>query len=180
MSKVLIITSSLRHNSNSDALANKVMEGVKQAGNDVEIVSLKGKKINFCIGCLSCANTGECVLKDDAKEIVAKIKNADSLVFVTPIYYYEMSGQLKTLLDRCNPLYESDYRFKNVYMVMTAADTGSYTPEKAINGLQGWVDCFERSKLVGTLFLGGNSDPGEVTNKQEHLNKAFEFGKKIK
>lgn len=67
MSKVVIVTSSLRGKSNSDILANKVMEGAKEAGHDVEVISLKGKNINFCIGCFTCAKTGECVLKDDVK-----------------------------------------------------------------------------------------------------------------
>ena len=57
MKNVLVITTSLRGNSNSDIFANKVVEGIKDAGNAVEIVSLKGKTIKFCIGCLSCQNT---------------------------------------------------------------------------------------------------------------------------
>ena len=114
MSKVLIITSSLRTNSNSDALAEKVAEGARDAWHEVEIVSLKGKDIKFCIGCLSCQKTKKCVLNDDVNEIREKVRVSDTLVFATPIYYYEMSGQLKTFLDRMNPLYVSDYNFKNV------------------------------------------------------------------
>lgn len=180
MKNVLVITTSLRGNSNSDIFANKVVEGIKDAGNAVEIVSLKGKTIKFCIGCLSCQNTGECVLKDDAKEIITKIKNADSIVFVTPIYYYEMSGQLKTLLDRCNPLYGRDYNFRNIYLVMTATDTADFTPERAIHGLGGWVECFEEAKLADTIFLGGNTDPGDAKKHSEQLDQAYNFGKNIK
>ena len=55
--------------------------------------------IQFCIGCLSCQKTQKCVLNDDANLIAEKVKDADTLVFATPIYYYEMSGQMKTLLD---------------------------------------------------------------------------------
>ena len=180
MSKVLIITSSLRFNSNSDLIVAKVAEGARDAGHDVEVISLKGKEIKFCIGCLACQKTKQCVLKDDVNEIREKVRVADTLVFATPIYYYEMSGQLKTFLDRMNPLYASDYKYRNVYMVSTATDDDPHTPEKAVNGLQGWVDCFEGVKLVDSLFLGGNSDPNEVSKKPDHLTKAYNFGKKIK
>ena len=180
MVNVLVITSSLRGNSNSDIFANKVVEGIKDTGNNVEIVSLKGKTIKYCIGCLSCQRTGECVLKDDAKEILGKMQKADSIVFVTPIYFYEMSGQLKTLLDRTNPIYGSDYNFRNMYLVMTAADTADFTPERAINGLGGWIDCYEKTTLVDTLFLGDNNDPGDANKNEEQLLKAYNFGKKIK
>ena len=117
MSKVLVISTSLRAKSNSDILSEKLIEGAKASGHDVEHISLKGKNIGFCIGCLSCQNTQQCIIKDDAAKIAEKVKNADTLVFATPIYYYEMSGQMKTLLDRLNPLYPSDYKFRNVYML---------------------------------------------------------------
>ena len=130
MSKVLVITTSLRAKSNSDILAERLVAGAKDAGHEVEHVSLKGKEIKFCVGCLACQKTQKCVLKDDAVEIAEKVKNADTLVFATPIYYYEMSGQMKTLLDRLNPLYPSDYRFRNVYMLATATEDEKATSEK--------------------------------------------------
>lgn len=69
-----------------------------------ETLEYLNKKIEFCKGCLSCQNTGKCIIKDDANEIIEKIKNSDVVVFSTPIYFYEMAGQMKTLLDRTNPL----------------------------------------------------------------------------
>lgn len=92
MSNVVVITTSLRAKSNSDILAEQLISGAKDAGHNVEHISLKGKHIGFCVGCLACQKTQRCVLKDDAAQIAEKVKNADILVFVTPIYYYEMSG----------------------------------------------------------------------------------------
>ena len=180
MSKVLIITSSLRANSNSDALAEKVAEGARNVGHKVEVISLKGKEIKFCIGCLSCQKTKKCVLNDDVNEIREKVRLADTLVFATPIYYYEMSGQLKTFLDRMNPLYVSDYNFKSVYMVSTATENEESTPEKAVNGLQGWVDCFDGVELSGSLFIGGNTNPNDARKKENQLTSAYDFGKNLK
>ena len=179
MSNVVVISTSLRAKSNSDILTKQLIAGAKDAGHAVEHISLKGKDIRFCIGCLSCQKTQKCVLKDDAIEIAEKVKSTDTLVFATPIYYYEMSGQMKTLLDRMNPLYASDYRFRRVYMLSTATEDEESTPEKAVNGLQGWVDCFEQAELAGSLFCGGISDPGEAAGKTVELEEAYQFGKSL-
>ncbi len=179
MSKVLVITTSLRAKSNSDRLAEELIRGAKDAGHEVEQISLKGKEIRFCIGCLSCQKTQKCVLKDDAVQIAEKIKEAETLVFATPIYYYEMSGQMKTLLDRMNPLYPSDYKFRKVYMLSVATEDEDYVPEKAVSGLQGWVDCFEKAEFAGSLFCGGISDPNEATGRSVELDEAYQFGKAL-
>jgi multimeric flavodoxin WrbA len=179
MSSVLVISTSLRAKSNSDILTECLIAGAEDAGHEVEHISLKGKDLKFCIGCLACQKTQKCVQKDDAVWIAEKVKEADTLVFATPIYYYEMSGQMKTLLDRMNPLFPSDYRFRRVYMLMTATEDEDYVPEKAISGLQGWVDCFEKAELAGTLFCGGISDPGEASGKENEQNEAYEFGKSL-
>ncbi len=179
MSNMLVITTSLRAGSNSDALAEELIRGAKESGHQVERISLKDKDIRFCRGCLACQKTQKCVIRDDAVEIAEKVKNADTLVFVTPIYYYEMSGQMKTLLDRLNPLFPSDYQFRRVYMMSCAAEDEEYVPEKAVSGLQGWVDCFEKAELCGSLFCGGISDPGEAAARREELEKAYQFGRTL-
>lgn len=179
MSKVLIIKTSLRAKSNSDILADKVVEGAKDAGHDVEVISLKDKTVGFCKGCLACQTTQKCVIKDDAVEIAEKVKDVDTLVFATPIYYYEMSGQMKTLLDRLNPLFPSDYKFRNVYMISTAAEDETFVPEKAVSGLNGWIDCFEKASFKGSLFCGGINDMGEAADKEEEKREAYEFGKSL-
>ena len=175
--KVLIISSSLRGGSNSDTLAKECEKGAKEAGNDVEIISLKGKDIKFCIGCLACQSKGSCVLKDDVAEIMAKVKEAEVIVYATPIYYYEMSGQMKTLLDRLNPLYSTEYKFRDIYMIATAAEDEESTFEKAYNGLNGWVDCFEKATLKGIVTGGGINDANDATNHTDVMQKAYYLGK---
>ena len=176
--KVLIITTSLRNDSNSDKLAASFAKGALEAGNDVETVSLKGKTIAFCRGCFACANTGRCVIKDDANEITEKILNAEVVVWATPIYYYEMSGQMKTMIDRANSLYPRDYKFRDVYLLSVAADDGDYVDEKAAGGVQGWVDCFEKAEFKGKVFAGNVNDQGDIKGHKA-LNEAYELGKSV-
>jgi len=179
MSKnVLIITASLRPNSNSDALAAAFADGAREAGNDVEMVSLKGKTIGFCVGCLVCQKTQKCVLRDDAVGLAEKVKNADVLVFASPVYYYSVSGLLKTFLDRCNPLFPSGYSFRDVYFLATAADTDESTMDGSVKAVEGWVDCFEKARLAGTVFGGGVDAPGKMEGHPA-VEKAREMGRKV-
>lgn len=178
MKNVLIISSSLRRGSNSEALAEEFARGAADAGNKVELISLRNKDIRFCRGCLACQKTQKCVITDDANAIVAKMHDADVIAFATPIYYYEMSGQLKTLLDRANPLYPSDYRFRDIYMLTSAAEDEQSTPERAVMGLTGWIDCFEKSRLASTVFAGGVNAPEEIKGHPA-LAEAYAVGNKI-
>ena len=179
MSRILVISTSLRAKSNSDILAEHLVDGARAAGHEVECISLKGKTIQFCRGCLACQKTQQCVLRDDAADIAQRVLRADTLVFVTPIYYYEMSGQMKTLLDRLNPLYGADYAFRRVYMMSVAAEDEAHVPEKAVSGLEGWVDCFEKAEFAGSLFCGGINDPAEAAGRREEQDEAYAFGKSL-
>ncbi len=173
--KVIIISTSPRKNSNSNALAEEFARGAGEAGNDVEVVSLIGKKIDFCRGCFACQKTGSCVIKDDAIEIEQKVLNADVVVWATPIYYYEMSGQMKVLIDRLNPLFPKDYKFRDVYFLAAAAEDEEYVPQKAIEGIKGWVDCFEKAQFKEYVFCGGVNDAGDIKGNTK-LQDAYKMG----
>ena len=139
MKRVIVLSTSLRRGSNSDMLADRFVEGALSAGNDVEKVSLVGKDIQFCRGCFACQKLGRCVIKDDVNDIMAKVLEADVVCWATPIYYYEMSGQMKTLIDRLNSMYPLDYKFRDVYLLTTAAEDEEDTPKRAEAGLTGWI-----------------------------------------
>ncbi|MDY6310834.1 MAG: flavodoxin family protein [Cyanobacteriota bacterium] len=178
MKKVLIISTSLRNNSNSEILAHQTEQGAKDAGHEVEFVSLKDKNIQFCKGCFACQKLGHCVINDDANEIVAKMKDADVIVWATPIYYYEMSGQMKTLIDRANSLYVGK-NFSEVYVITTSEDSLHGVVQTVINGVNGWIACFSGVELKGYVEAGGVNEPKEVTKHQDLLEKAYNMGKNI-
>ncbi|WP_031550352.1 flavodoxin family protein [Oribacterium sp. FC2011] len=176
--KVLIIETSLRQDSNSDKLADSFSIGAKDAGNEVEVVSLKGKNIGFCTGCFACQKLGYCTIKDDANEVTEKILEADVVVWSTPIYYYEMSGQMKTMIDRANSLYPRDYKFRDVYLLSVAAEDEDYVDEHAVGGVQGWVNCFEKAEFKGKVFAGGVNDQGDIEGHKA-LKEAYEMGRSV-
>ena len=178
MKKVIVISTSLRHGSNSDLLADKFVEGAQAAGHEVEKISLVGKDIQFCKGCLACQQLGRCVINDDVNGIMNKVLKADVVAWATPIYYYEMSGQMKTLIDRMNAMYPLDYKFRDVYMLSTAHEDEADTPKRAEAGLTGWIECFPESRLAGTLFCGGVNAPREIEGNPK-LQEAYELGNNI-
>ena len=178
MKKVVVLSTSLRPGSNSHALAEQFAAGAKAAGHEVELISLRGKEIKFCIGCLSCQKTGSCVFNDDVPAIMDSVLNADVVCWTTPIYYYEMSGQMKTLIDRMNAMYPKDYRFRDIYLLTTAAEDESHVPGRAQSGLQGWIDCYGKSVLKKHLFCGGVNDAREIEGNGK-LQEAYQLGKSI-
>lgn len=122
--KIFIVSSTPRKNGNSDILAEEFARGAREAGHSVEKICLREIELKFCTGCMYCHTRGTCVIKDGVETLLPRIADSDVLVFATPVYYYEMSGQLKTFLDRMNPLYGRDNRFREVYLLASAADTG--------------------------------------------------------
>ena len=179
MSKnVLIISSSPRKGGNSETLAASFAKGAEEAGHKVETVYLQEKSYGFCKGCLACLKLGHCVIDDDAVEVAARMHDADVLVFATPVYYYSVSGQLKTMLDRANPLFDSDYAFTKAYLLATAAEDGEETVEGTVKAVQGWVDCFERCELAGTVFAGGVNGVGDIAGHPA-LEEAYQMGKEV-
>jgi len=178
MKKVIVISTSLRRGSNSDMLADRFAEGAVSAGNEVEKISLAGKNIQFCKGCLACQKLGRCVIDDDVNGIMAKVLEAEVVCWATPIYYYEMSGQMKTLIDRMNAMYALDYKFRDIYMLTTAAEEEQETPARAVEGLRGWIACFPKSRLAGTLFCGG-VDKARAIEGNSRLQEAYEMGRGI-
>lgn len=179
MSKnILVISTSPRKGGNSETLADAFIRGANESGHSTEKICLYDKTISFCKGCLACLKSHRCVIHDDADDITQKMGKADILVFATPIYYYEMCGQMKTMLDRANPLYDSDYQFREVYLLAAAAETEESAVDGAVKGLSGWIECFPNSRLAGTVFGGGADAVGTIQGNPA-LKKAYEMGKAV-
>ncbi|OIO91679.1 MAG: hypothetical protein AUK03_10785 [Anaerolineae bacterium CG2_30_64_16] len=92
--------------SNTDRLLQPFMEGAREAGAETEVVYLKDKEINYCRGCFTCwtRTPGVCVHQDDMPGLLEKIRQADVLVYASPLYIFNVTGQMKTFMDRFIPL----------------------------------------------------------------------------
>lgn len=175
---VFIVSSTPRENGNSDLLAEEFARGARDGGHNFKKVNVRNMDLKFCIGCMACQRHGKCVHNDGMNELYDEIQNADVLVFATPIYFYEMAGQLKTFLDRLHPLYLRKNKFKDVYLLATAAENAESALDGAVSGVQGWIDCFDGVKLTGVLRGIGIEKMGEIKNSS-FMAESYQMGKSI-
>ncbi len=176
--KVLIISSSPRKEGNTDTLANEFMRGATDGGNIVEKVALREKKINYCTGCGQCFTKQQlCWQKDDANEIIDKMLRADIIVLVSPVYFFAMSAQLKTFIDRtCGPYV--NMKGKHFYFLATAAD-GEEDIDKlnhVFDNMMGFVDCLDDAEVKGRLLVHGVYEMHAIDGN-EGLQRAYEMGR---
>jgi multimeric flavodoxin WrbA len=106
--KVLAINGSPHmDNGNTAIILNPFLEGIKEAGADVDLFYTKKLNIEPCNGDMSCwfKDLGQCGQKDDMEMLLPKFKEADIIVWASPVYYAGITGPLKNLMDRTLPLY---------------------------------------------------------------------------
>lgn len=178
MKKVLILSSSPRRGGNSDTLCDEFLRGAVEAGNKVEKIFLRDKVINYCTGCSVCSMYGKpCPQKDDAAEIIGKMLAADVIVMATPVYFYTMSAQMKTLIDRCCGLY-TEMKDKEFFFIVTAAEDNKEKMLRTIDTFQGFLDCLENPTIKGVVFGLGVWHAGEIKDSVA-MREAYETGKKV-
>lgn len=176
--KVLIIASSPRKGGNSDVLCEQFLQGTRQAGHNAEIIYLRNKKINYCTGCGACLGKKEdCAQKDDMSEILDKMIEADVIVLATPVYFYTMCAQMKTMIDRTCARY-TKINGKEFYFIVTAADTSQAAMERTIEEFRGFTYCLNDARERGVIYGTGAWKIGEI-KRTEAFNRAFEVGKQV-
>lgn len=178
MKNVVIVTSSPRKGGNSETLADKFAEGALSIGNSVTRIAVRDLNLQFCTGCLYCQSHDRCVLNDGMNALYSAVQNADVLVFATPVYYYSVCGQLKTFLDRLNPLYPRANKFKEVYLLATAADNDGAAMDGCVSDIQGWISCFDGVELKGVLRGVGVTEKGDILSTG-FPSIAFAMGKSV-
>lgn len=176
MKKIIVVTSSPRKNGNSETLARKFAQGSAFSGNDVQFIAIRDLNLQFCTGCMYCKTHDKCVLNDGMNALYHQFENADVIAFATPVYYYAACGQLKTFLDRLNPLYPRKNKFRDVYLIATCADDVESAMDGAVKDIQGWIDCFENVSLKGVLRAINLEEKGAVEGTA-YLEQAYEMGK---
>ena len=179
MKNVLILSASPRKHGNSDLLCDRFAQGAQESGHKIEKVFLAEKNIGYCRGCGICNSTHKCVQKDDMAEILDKMVNADVIVLATPVYFYTMDGQMKTLIDRTVPRY-TEISNKDFYFIMTAADTEKANLRRTVEAFRGFTeDCLDGANEAGIIYGTGAWQAGEIQHTPAY-DEAYEMGKNIK
>ena len=176
--KVLILSASPRKGGNSDLLCDHFIQGAKESGNQVEKIFLRDKRINHCIACGACqGNGGRCVQKDDMAEVLDKMIAADVIVMATPVYFYTMNGQTKTLIDRTYSRY-TEISNKEMYFIVTAADGRKQAMERTLEGFRGFTSCLQGAQEKGIIYGIGAWKLGDIKGSKA-MTQAYNMGKKV-
>ena len=178
--KIIILNGSPRQNGNTSALTAEFTRGALENGNRVTEFHLNTMNIHGCLGCCCGGKdpASPCVQKDDMEKIYPVYKEADIVVLATPLYYWTISGQLKTAFDRlfavaeCDP----DYRNPKKDTVLLMAAEGHDFEESLY-----WYDRLEKHlgwKSLGKVLCGEVMAVGDIKGRKE-LSDAYELGKSI-
>lgn len=177
MKKIVILQGSPRKGGNTDLLADEFARGAKTSGHQVEKIYLADKNIHPCIACNACRrNSGNCVFqkKDDFEGIVQAVIEADVLVLSSPVYFYSLTAQMKTAIDRFYAR-ENEVKGKSAYFITaSAAPTEEYI-QTAVACYRGFISCFENIHDSGVIAGCGASEKGDVTGLAA-FQRAYEFG----
>ncbi|NCB64002.1 MAG: flavodoxin family protein [Clostridia bacterium] len=176
--KILILSASPRRGGNSDTLCDQFAKGARESGHRVEKVFLRDENIGYCTGCGVCNTTHKCVLSDDMAAILDKMVAADVIVMATPVYFYTMDAQMKTLIDRTVPRY-TEIANKDFYYIVSAADTERTAMERTLEGFRGFAeDCLPGAREKGIVYGVGAWQIGEI-NGSPAMEEAYQMGAKV-
>ncbi len=174
--KITILMGSPNRNGSTNILVNEFVRGAEEAGHSCEIVDVCHANIHPCTGCVACSYEGPCVQKDDEETIRGKLLNTDMVVFATPLYYYGMSAQLKTLVDRFCAFNSSLNRRHLKSALITVAWNADDWTFDALSAHYRTLVRYINFEDKGMVLGYGCGTPG-MTKRSRYMREAYELGK---
>ena len=176
MSKnIVVLSGSPRKQGNTEKLAAAFIESAKSAGKNVVAFRTADMKIGGCAGCKHCfEEKGVCAQKDDMPPILEALKSADAIVFVSPIYYFDMTAQLKLAIDRTFALHGIGTSIKRAAFLMTCGDSSERAAEGAVVTYN-HICAYSKWEDAGVIIATGLHEPGEIDGRDE-LKAAKQLG----
>lgn len=177
--EIVVLKGSPNKHGSSNMLADNFIKGAVEAGHSVEEIDTAHCDVSPCIGCVHCGYEGECVLNDDMDVFREKILKADMIVFVTPLYYYGMTAQLKTVIDRfCSRNFSIQQRHLKSALLSVAYNSDDWTFESLeshYDTLIRYLNLEDKGRIMGY----GCGTPS-MTRFSKYPDEAYEFGKNLK
>ena len=176
--KIVVLFGSPNRKGSTNILVEEFRRGAEEGGHSVEVIDVCHADIHPCIGCVTCGYEGPCVQKDDIEVIRQKLLSSDMIVFATPLYYYGMSAQLKTVVDRfC--AYNSSLNSRNLKSALLTvawnADDWTFEALEAhYKTLVRYIN-FEDKGMV----LGYGCGSPAITQRSQYPKEAYELGRSI-
>ncbi len=184
--KVLGILGSPRMGGNSDILLDQALAGSKEAGAEAEKIVLCRKKISGCMNCDQCNETGICAIKDDMLEIHKKILEAHAVIHSCPVYFWNMTSQMKAYLDRWCAFFDAEWRWHKFYyqsmkgkrigLITVCGDPDTSIADPIVHSFKTTAD-FTKLQWIGAVMASATAR-GEIDRNEIKKREAFELGKK--
>ena len=175
--KILVITGSPRKNGNSNILADSFIKGAEEAGHSIVRFDSAFKNVHPCVACNKCGMNGQCVFKDDFESVRNNIVDSDAVIFVSPMYYFGISAQIKAVIDRFYAINGQIHTPKKSALILTYADTSAKEAESIINHYETLLRYLNWSDS-GKIIASGVWMEGSVNNTQ-YVKQAYELGRNI-
>ncbi|MDD2463645.1 MAG: flavodoxin family protein [Desulfobulbus sp.] len=184
---ILLFNGSPRKRGNTDLLLERIEQTIRRAGFTAEHINLAHLKIHPCTGCGHCESEGLCIFNDDMAPLYDKIDQANRIVIGSPIYFYGVTAQTKTFIDRCQALWSRKYLlgeikperdYRRGYMVSVAATDGGKIFDGARLTVRYAFDAMEFN-YSGELLAQGVDAKGAIIKKEGYLEQAQQLGLEI-
>jgi multimeric flavodoxin WrbA len=174
--KILGLCGSQRKGGNTEFLLNEALQGARQEGAEIELYSVSGKDIKPCDGCHACMKTGECHIQDDMQDIYKKMLAADGIIFGSPSYFYGMSGQAKTIIDRTTALNRPGRSLANKVGGVVAVG-GSLGLASILKDIYFYM--VSKQMLPANFVAGYGLQKGDTAQLENGIKAARELGKQM-
>lgn len=177
--RILVLNGSPRKNGNTARMVGAFEKGAKENGHVVSVAQVGAKKIQGCKACEHCKEKepGVCVLKDDMQEIYKQIMEADMIIFASPIYYFTMTGQIISAINRTYALGRLSHVKKTALFLCSASSNMYDSATIQYKGIANWWG----AKDMGVFTATGLTHSHDLHNTSEEcLQELYAFGKKLK
>lgn len=189
MVRIIALYGSPRRDGNSASLMEQAVTGARQQGVEVEEVYLRDHKISPCLEIYQCMKNGECAIRDDFAEILAKIEAASGIMLASPIFFYSVSAHTKIFMDRCQSLWVRKYWIEKQpfgkaeltrkgLFISVGATEGKKLFDGALLSVRYFFDVLS-AELWKTVLCRGVDRKGEINSHQDYLDMAFAAGKDL-
>ena len=186
--RVLGIYGSPRQGGNTDLLLDRVLEGAQEAGGKVNVLYARDLKISGCLECGGCDETGECVVPDDMDKVYPLLEEADIIFLGSPVFFYNVTAQVKALIDRSQALWSKKrlrqppgrsktHEAGTGYLVAAGATKGANLFQGCELTARYFFDALDMN-YGGGLFFSKVEAKGEIQGHPDAMAQAFTFGKK--
>ena len=185
--RVLGIMGSPRRNSNTEILLDRALEGATDAGAEIEKVLISKLKISPCLEIYACFKDGNCTIKDDMRALYEKLVEADRIVFASPIFFYGVTGQAKSMIDRCQALWarrhvlgmgKEDKRARSGVFISVGATQGEKLFDGAVLTVKYFFDAVG-VKYSGDLLIRGIDNKAQIKERPTAVEDAFRLGQEL-